>query len=167
MGGRRCGDRLICESLRREVARRNPGVIAWRSVSRKSSGGDSVVQDHLAVLLEGRSFEVGTVLRRARALVLDVIPDATEQVDLPDHLVAFGVGADGVIRLRDLLIALVAHTAYVNVQFADGAMLPDPAGLLEGTGKRARHVKCRTVADVERPAVRALIQAEAALHGRT
>jgi hypothetical protein len=123
-----------------------------------------VVDDGITALLEGRSPEISAVLRRARELVLDVVPGATEQVDLPDHLVAYGVGSCGGIRLRDLLIALVAHTAHVNVQFADGASLPDPAGLLEGTGKRARHVKCRRIADVERPALRALIEAEAALH---
>jgi hypothetical protein len=124
-----------------------------------------VADDHLAALLEGRPAELGAVLRRARALVLEVLPRANEQVDLPDRLVAFGLGPGGGIRLRDLLIALVVHAAHVNVQFADGASLPDPAGLLEGTGKRARHVKCRTVTDVERPALRDLIEAEAALHG--
>ena len=31
--------------------------------------------------------------------------------------------------------------AYVNVGFFHGAALDDPAGLLEGTGKRMRHVK--------------------------
>ncbi len=123
-----------------------------------------MVEHGLAALLEGRSPEIAATLRRARELVLSVVPNATEQVDLPDHLVAYGLGSNGPIRLRDLLIALVAHTAHVNVQFADGAQLPDPAGLLEGTGKRARHVKCRTVADVERPALRALIEAEAAVH---
>jgi hypothetical protein len=126
-----------------------------------------VADDHLAALIEGRPTEISAVLRRARSLVLDVIPGATERVDLPDHLVAFGMGTGGGIRLRDLLIALVAHRAHVNVQFADGASLGDPSGLLEGTGKRARHVKCRSVADVERPALRALIQAEAALHHET
>jgi hypothetical protein len=33
----------------------------------------------------------------------------------------------------------------VNLQLADGAQLPDPDGLIEGTGKRVRHVKVRSV----------------------
>lgn len=33
--------------------------------------------------------------------------------------------------------------AHVNVGFFHGVDLPDPAGLLEGTGKRMRHVKLR------------------------
>jgi hypothetical protein len=36
-----------------------------------------------------------------------------------------------------------AFRAHVNVGFFYGAMLDDPAGLLEGAGKRMRHVKVR------------------------
>ena len=36
-----------------------------------------------------------------------------------------------------------AFTAHANVGFFFGATLPDPAGLLEGRGKRMRHVKLR------------------------
>src|SRR5262249_37337640 len=36
-----------------------------------------------------------------------------------------------------------AFKAHANVGFYSGAMLADPAGLLEGAGKRMRHVKLR------------------------
>lgn len=36
-----------------------------------------------------------------------------------------------------------AFSAHVNVGFFHGASLADPAGLLEGSGKRMRHVKLR------------------------
>jgi hypothetical protein len=48
---------------------------------------------------------------------------------------------------------------HVNVGFFHGAVLPDPAGLLEGTGKRMRHVKVRPDADVDAAALNALIAA--------
>ncbi|MGE0394417.1 MAG: DUF1801 domain-containing protein [Vicinamibacterales bacterium] len=48
-------------------------------------------------------------------------------------------------------------TAHLNVGFFLGAELDDPAGLLEGTGKRMRHVKLRPGADVNAAALRALI----------
>lgn len=38
------------------------------------------------------------------------------------------------------------------------ADLDDPDGLVEGTGKRIRHVKVRTIDDAERPALRRLIE---------
>jgi hypothetical protein len=36
---------------------------------------------------------------------------------------------------------VAAFTAHVNVGFFHGADLPDPAGLLTGSGKRMRHTK--------------------------
>ncbi len=64
-----------------------------------------------------------------------------------------------------LICAIAPFRAHVNLMFANGARLPDPAGLLEGTGKHARHVKLRTAADVDRPGVRALLEAAIAVHG--
>jgi len=49
--------------------------------------------------------------------------------------------------------------AHVNVGFFFGAMLADPAGLLEGAGKRMRHVKLRPGADRDVAALSALIDA--------
>lgn len=48
---------------------------------------------------------------------------------------------------------------HVNVGFFHGAFLPDPAGLLEGTGKRMRHVKLRPGVEVNSLALEALIVA--------
>ena len=49
--------------------------------------------------------------------------------------------------------------SHVNVGFFQGAFLDDPAGLLEGSGKRMRHVKLRPGQQVNAPALRALIDA--------
>jgi hypothetical protein len=47
----------------------------------------------------------------------------------------------------------------VNVGFFYGAALDDPAGLLEGTGKRMRHVKLRRAEQVDAAALSGLIAA--------
>ena len=52
-----------------------------------------------------------------------------------------------------------AFTAHVNVGFFYGAALDDPARLLEGAGKRMRHVRLRWGEVVNEPALRALIAA--------
>ena len=52
-----------------------------------------------------------------------------------------------------------AFRAHVNVGFFQGAALADPAGLLEGTGKRMRHVKLRPAQQVDAAALRELITA--------
>ena len=51
-----------------------------------------------------------------------------------------------------------AFRAHVNVGFFRGAELPDPGGLLEGTGKFMRHVKLRPEADVDAAALARLIE---------
>jgi Domain of unknown function (DU1801) len=52
-----------------------------------------------------------------------------------------------------------AFTAHVNVGFFFGALLDDPAGLLQGTGKRMRHMKLRPAQHVNAVVLRELIAA--------
>jgi hypothetical protein len=52
-----------------------------------------------------------------------------------------------------------AFSAHVNVGFFHGASLSDPAGLLEGSGKRMRHVKLRWGRPLNEAALSALIAA--------
>ena len=52
-----------------------------------------------------------------------------------------------------------AYKAHAAVGFYQGADLPDPAGLLEGSGKRMRHVKVRWGQTVNASALEALIAA--------
>ena len=116
----------------------------------------------LDTLLAPQTPIVREVVLALRSLVREVMPDATEQIDLPDRLVAFGFGPPGGTRLRDCAVGLIPHRAHVNVQLADGALLDDPTGIVEGTGKRIRHVKCRSLDDLARPALRTLLADQAA-----
>lgn len=54
---------------------------------------------------------------------------------------------------------VAAFAAHVNVGFFHGADLPDPAGLLTGSGKRMRHLKLRWGEPVDEAALGALIAA--------
>ena len=51
-----------------------------------------------------------------------------------------------------------AYRDHVNVYFFFGALLEDPARLLEGTGKRGRHVKLRPGRDVDSDALARLVE---------
>ena len=50
------------------------------------------------------------------------------------------------------------YRAHANVGFFHGAELADPAGLLEGTGKRMRHVKARPGVVLDAAALTVLIE---------
>ena len=49
-------------------------------------------------------------------------------------------------------------TSHVNVGFFHGAALPDPAALLQGSGKRMRHVKLRSGTSINETALSRLIK---------
>ncbi|MGS5085946.1 DUF1801 domain-containing protein [Hydrogenophaga sp. A37] len=64
------------------------------------------------------------------------------------------------VCVQDAPFAYVgAFKAHVNIGFFHGVALPDPTGLLEGTGKRMRHVKLRPGRPVDEAALDALIAA--------
>jgi len=52
-----------------------------------------------------------------------------------------------------------AFRSHVNVGFFYGALFQDPAGLLQGSGKRMRHVKLQPGADIDAENLRKLIGA--------
>lgn len=60
--------------------------------------------------------------------------------------------------IADVPFAYVnAFTKHVNVGFFNGAALADPSGLLQGGGKRMRHVKLRPGEEINETALRTLI----------
>ena len=61
--------------------------------------------------------------------------------------------------LGDVPFAYVnVFTSHVNVGFFQGASLPDPAHLLQGTGKYMRHVKLKPVTPTNAAALSELIE---------
>jgi hypothetical protein len=109
-------------------------------------------------LLSEHPPELAAIERALRVTIRSAVPDAVEHVDFGNKLIAFGRS----MKMRGLLFAIIAHKDWVNLQLADGAELPDPDGLVEGSGKRIRHVKIRTVEAATSPAVVALIEAQLA-----
>jgi hypothetical protein len=60
--------------------------------------------------------------------------------------------------MADEVFYISSHKAHVNLGLLDGAELPDPQGIMEGTGKRLRHVKLHKLEDADNPALRALME---------
>ena len=98
--------------------------------------------------------EIRDLALKVRALVLEVSPDAIEQLDPAANLIGYGFDR----TYKGLVCGIALHKAHANLMFAQGTQLPDPLGLLTGTGKRARHVRIQQPGDVDRPGVRALLE---------
>lgn len=101
---------------------------------------------------------VAAIAQALHDTVLAEFPDAVETFDAADGLLAIGRGRS----MRDFMFAIIPHRAHVNLQLADGAELPNADGRIEGTGKRIRHVKLRSVADARSAWVRGVIRAQLA-----
>ncbi len=91
------------------------------------------------------------ILEQMRAL----LPGAKELVhdNYNGLVIAFGSSE----RAGDAVFSVVLYPRWVNLFFAWGAFLPDPDGLLQGQGKRVRHVRLQKPEDFDQPGLRALL----------
>jgi hypothetical protein len=106
--------------------------------------------------LDASAPNVAEIARAIRQTVLEGFPGAVESFDIADGLLAVGATRS----MRDLIFAIIPHRSHVNLQLADGVDLPNPDGRIEGTGKRVRHVKVRSVEDATAPWLRDVIAAQ-------
>jgi len=90
-----------------------------------------------------------------RNLVASLDKDFVEVVWLRQEIASFGVGPK---KMTEHYAYIGIQSSYVNLGFYHGAALRDPTHLLEGTGKRLRHVKIRTAAEVKNAAIAALLR---------
>lgn len=104
--------------------------------------------------LDGYPPNVRDVALEVRMLILSMLPDALETVDRPARIVAYGFGT----RYADTICTIILSKTGVKLGIMRGAELPDPRGLLTGSGKVHRHVPLTTVADVKKPGVKPLLK---------
>ncbi len=89
-----------------------------------------------------------------RRLIVAVAPNAQEDLKWGQP---WSAGKNGVCYIA-------AFRDHINLGFARGAELPDPAGRLEGTGKGMRHVKIRNPKEID-AAVKSLLREAFKLDG--
>ncbi len=108
----------------------------------------------LLELLAARRPDMAPIVLALRDMVAGEAPDATEMVYSVYAVVdLFTFGRPG-----DAFIHIVAYEKHVNLGFNQGAALPDPHGLIKGTGKSIRHIRIVAEEDLKRP-LRGYIQA--------
>ena len=73
-----------------------------------------------------------------RRLILETDPDLSESIKWGNPTFERG----------GKVCYLAATKAYVSLGFFNGAALTDPEGIIEGTGKKMRHVKVRVLEDI-------------------
>ena len=105
---------------------------------------------------------IAAQLRDARQRLRARFPRGVEMVFDNYNALVFGIGPSE--RTRESFISIAGYPKWVTLFFLHGADLPDPEGLLEGDGKQVRGIRLKTPADMDTPAVAALIAQAVARH---
>ena len=100
--------------------------------------------------------EVAELIRAARKKMRERLPDAMELVY--DNYTFFVIGYGPSEKASEAIFSLAAHAKGVGLCFLQGAGLPDPQGLLKGSGRVVRNIRLENAATLDRPAVRALMK---------
>ena len=95
--------------------------------------------------------------RTCRAVLRKRLPTAIELVY--DNFHALAIGYSPTEKMSDCILSLVIHPRDVSLSFFYGATLPDPQGILEGSGDQNRFVRLEDASALLRPDVEALVQA--------
>src|SRR5438045_7623316 len=80
--------------------------------------------------------EVRDIAVRARLLVLSVYPDAVEYAHSGYEMIMYGTG----LKTSNMVFYISAHESHADIGLF-GVGLPDPTGLMKGTGKDLRPVE--------------------------
>ena len=120
------------------------------------------VERRIAAFVDRYTPAIAAQLRDARQRLRARFPRGVEMVFDNYNALVFGFGPTG--KSRDSFISVAGYPRWVTLFFLDGAGLLDPEGLLEGDGKQVRGVRLKTPADLDAPAVAALIDQAVAPH---
>jgi hypothetical protein len=97
------------------------------------------------------------LIREIRAFLRRRFPTASELVY--DNYNFFVIGYATSERPSDCIVSIAAQAKGVSLSFYHGSSLPDPHGILQGSGNQNRFIRLTGAADLERPEVEALLQA--------
>ncbi len=88
-----------------------------------------------------------------RDLLLAKLPGITELPDVSSGIIAFTYGKG----YKDIVCAILPSKKGIKLGFYRGSELPDPAGLLTGSGKVHRYVEIKSAQMLENPLLDDLI----------
>jgi len=101
-----------------------------------------------------------SLIRSLRKRLRIRFPSAHELVY--DNYNFFVIGYSATERPSDAFISIAASAKGIGICFIRGASLPDPKGILQGSGKQTRFIRLKTAASVERSEVAELLSVAAA-----
>lgn len=101
------------------------------------------------------SSDVRQIADTLHAVILRLHPDVFVVPRTGEKSVSYGFG---VKKMSESYCYLMPQKDYVNLGFPHGSELTDPNGLLEGTGKKYRHIKVRSVQQAESDSISEILE---------
>ena len=111
----------------------------------------------LAAFIAKYDAPVAKMARATRAAVRKRLATAIELVY--DNYQFLAIGYSATERASDCLVSLAVSPKGVALSFYYGASLPDPQGMLLGSGNQNRFIRLASAATLTTPAVEALLRA--------
>jgi hypothetical protein len=81
------------------------------------------------------------ICSKLRDNIITLDPDYVELVWKNQGIASYGMGPK---KMSEHYVYIAPQKNYVNLGFYHGTSLSNPKGLLEGTGKRLRHIKIKS-----------------------
>jgi hypothetical protein len=116
---------------------------------------DKAPEEQLTGFIARYTPEIGDTARAALAKMRARLPGAIELVY--DNYNALAIGFSPTERASDVIFSIALYPRWVSLFFFRGADLPDPQKLLKGGGKQVRHIVLESAADLDKPAVKTLM----------
>ena len=108
---------------------------------------DMPTQADLQQLADGKPELIQQLYLKAHTLIATSTPDLKYSVDQVD--LGIGYGAHQYNYDGWGIMAVTPFSKWVTITFLAGAHLPDPAGILEGSAPHMRHVKLKSLEQLE------------------
>jgi hypothetical protein len=128
-----------------------------KSTKRSVRQADATGEQQLAGFIEKFNTKNAALIRSVRKVLRKRMPTANELVY--DNYNFFVIGYCSTERPSDCILSIAAGANGVGLSFYYGAALPDPHGLLLGSGSQNRFIRIETAAALARPEVEELIAA--------
>jgi hypothetical protein len=98
--------------------------------------------------LEKYNPEMSVFALKLRNIILEMFPDMNENIKWNNL----------VYEKNGYVCAILIHKNHVNLEFWRGTEIQDPKNLLEGTGKKMRHIKIESESQINKEYIKKFIE---------
>lgn len=117
--------------------------------------GAQAASAQLAKIIAKQPPEMAKLTKAVLARLRSRFPGAVEMVYDKKRGLVIGFCPDE--RASNVINSIGVYSKWINLYFFEGDTLPDPDELLQGSGHTVRNIRITSAADLDRPAVKALM----------